>query len=76
MTEKEKLDLLESTLDIEEGTLIPETKLESVSEYDSLARLSLLVMLDEEFGVSLKPEKIKQLVTVSDILNLMEKKDD
>ncbi len=73
MTEKEKLALLESTLDVGESVLTPETKLENVSEYDSLARLSLLVMMDEEFGVSLKPEMIKQLVTVSDILKLMEK---
>ncbi len=73
MTEKEKLALLESTLDVGESVLTPETKRENVSEYDSLARLSLLVMMDEEFGVSLKPEMIKQLVTVSDILKLMEK---
>ncbi len=76
MTEKEKLALLESTLDVGESVLTPETKLENVSEYDSLARLSLLVMMDEEFGISLKPETIKQLVTVKEILNLMEKKDD
>ncbi len=75
MTEKEKLSMLEDTLDIEEGTIKPEMKLADIDEYDSFARLSLIVMMDEEFGINVMPETIKKLVKVSDILALMEKND-
>ncbi len=71
MTTEEKIALLEETLDIEEGTLSEDTLLEDVDEYDSLAKLSLIVMFDEEFGVKVESETIKGLKTVADILNLM-----
>ncbi|WP_102411430.1 phosphopantetheine-binding protein [Beduinella massiliensis] len=71
MTEQEKLALLEETLEVEEGTLTAETVLADVEEYDSLTKLSLIVMMDDEFGVVLNSEKIKTFVTVGDILALM-----
>lgn len=74
MTEKEKLAKLEETLDVEEGALTADLLLASIPEYDSLARLSLLVMLDEDFGVQIPTEKIKSFVKVNDILTIMEKK--
>lgn len=76
MIDQDKLGKLEETLDVEIGTLKPDMELANISEYDSLARLSLLVMLDEDFGVQVPTETIKKLVTVNDILLLMEKKND
>ncbi len=73
MTEKEKLALLEETFDIEEGTLSADMKLDDVEGYDSLTKLSLIVMFDEEFGKELTGADIKQFKTVKDILCLMEK---
>lgn len=72
MTTPEKIALLEETLDIEEGTLKEDTLLEEVGEYDSMAKLSLIVMFDEEFGVKVEGETVKAFKTVSDILKLME----
>ena len=46
---KEKLALIEEVLDVEEGSLSPETELADVDEWDSIAALSLIVMLDEKF---------------------------
>jgi len=74
MTDQDKMAMLEDLLDIEEGTLTPDRELATIEEYDSLARLSLIVMLDEEFGVTVAPETVKAFVTVEDILALMEKK--
>ncbi len=65
---KEKLALIEEALDTEEGTLTPETLLSDVDEWDSIAALSLIVMLDEEFSVTVSGEQIKAFVTVNDIL--------
>ena len=71
MTEQEKIALLEETLELDEGTLTADTVLADVDEYDSMAKLSLIVMMDDEFGVKLTGDVIKGFKTVSDILKLM-----
>lgn len=69
---KEKLALLEETIDTEEGSLTPETLLSDVDEWDSIAALSLIVMLDEEFEKTITGAEIRALVTVNDILAYMQ----
>lgn len=68
MNEKEKLALLEETIEAEEGSLSPETALEDVEEYDSMAKLSIIVMMEDEFGKKLAAETVKGFRTVADIL--------
>ena len=67
-----KLALLEETLDTEEGVLKPETVLDDVESWDSLAMLSLIAMLDEEFNKTISGKELKALKTVADILAFME----
>ena len=69
---KEKLALIEEVLDVEEGSLSPETELADVDEWDSIAALSLIVMLDEKFEKTVSGAQIKALETVNDILDYME----
>lgn len=71
MTTNEKLSILEETLDLEEDTLKEDMLLEDVEEYDSMAKLSLIVMFDEEFGKKLDGETVKGFKTVADILAAM-----
>ena len=71
MTDKEKIALLEETLELDEGTLTADTELEDVDEYDSMAKLSLIVMMDDEFGVKLTGDVVKSFKTVGDILAVM-----
>ena len=73
MTNQEKIALLEETLEIDEGTLTEDMLLEDVDEYDSMAKLSLIVMMDDEFEVKLTGDMIKGFQTVGDILAVMEK---
>lgn len=73
MSEREKLALLEDLFELEEGAITPETNLEDIDEYDSMTRLSLIVMMEDEFGVKLDGAAIKSFVTVGDILAKMEK---
>lgn len=73
MTEQEKLALLEETIDAEEGSLKADMNLEGVNEYDSMAKLSIIVMMEDEFGKQLTSEDIKAFKTVGDILKWMEK---
>ena len=73
MSEQEKLALLEETFDIEEGVLNPDTALADIEEYDSMTKLSLIVMMEDEFDRKLTGSEIKNFKTVQDILNLMKK---
>lgn len=73
MSEQEKLAMLEEMLEIDEGTLSPETALEDIDEYDSMAKLSLIVLMEDEFGVKLTGDVIRGFETVGDILKLMNK---
>jgi acyl carrier protein len=71
MTQEEKIALLEDTLELDGGTLKPETELSSIDEYDSMAKLSLIVLMDDECGKKLSGEQIRQFKTVQDILDFM-----
>ena len=69
---KEKLMKLEELLDVDEGTLEPEAALEEIEDWDSMAHLSLILLLDEEYGKKITGDEIRALKTVQDILNLMQ----
>lgn len=71
MTNEEKIRLLEETFEMDENTLSEETLLDDVVEYDSMSKLSLIVLLDEEFGKKLTGEQINEFKTVKDILDFM-----
>ena len=69
---KEKIELLEDMLELEAGTLKPEMELSAIDEYDSMAKLSLIVLFDEECGKKLTGEELRTFKTVGDILTAMD----
>lgn len=71
MTNEEKIAMLEDLLELDGGSLKPETELNSIEEYDSMAKLSLIVMMDDEFNKKLTGEHISGFKTVQDILDFM-----
>ena len=73
MTEKEKLAMIEETLDVEEGTITADTVLADLDEYDSMAKLGLIVLMDDEFGVKVTGDMVKGFKIVADILAVMNK---
>lgn len=73
MTEREKLALLEDMLELDEGDLSVDKALDDIDEYDSMAKLSLIVLMEDEFGVKLTGDVIKGFETVGDIVALMNK---
>lgn len=72
MTQEEKIALLEDMLELDTNSLTPDTELASIEEYDSMAKLSLIVLMDEEFGKRLSGEQILKFKNVGDILAFME----
>jgi acyl carrier protein len=71
MTNTEKIRLIEDALEIETGFLKEDTLLESIPDYDSMARLKLIVLCDDEFDKILSGEQIRKFRTVKDILDFM-----
>lgn len=71
MTNAEKIALIEEAWDVEEGSLKEDTVLADVEEYGSMAKLSLIVLCDDEFDKKLDGDTIKGFVTVKDILDFM-----
>jgi acyl carrier protein len=71
MTNKEKIRLIEETLELDDNTLMEETLLANIENYDSMTKLTLIVLCDDEFGKKLTGEQINQFRTVKDILEFM-----
>lgn len=71
MTQEEKIALLEDMLELDANTLAPETELSAIDEYDSMAKLSLIVLMDEECEKKLTGEQIRDFKTIGDILAFM-----
>ncbi len=72
MTESVKMEKLEELLEVDQGVLTGATVLNDLDTWDSITKLSLIILMDEEFGVTLTGEQVKELISIQDILNLME----
>lgn len=58
--------------DISEFT--PETVFHDLDEYSSIIALSIIAMVDEEYGVSLKGNEMSAAVTIEDLFNTVKSK--
>jgi acyl carrier protein len=72
MTKQEKLNLIEESLELDENTLTEETVLDDLVEYDSMGKLSLIVLSDEDFDKKLTGEQMDEFKTVGDIIKFFE----
>ncbi len=72
MTEQEKIALMEEIMDLDEGTLTLDSVLEEIDEWDSVAILSFIAAMDENFDKIVKGSEIKNFVTVKDAIAVME----
>ena len=58
----------------EESAFTPETRFREIEEWSSLAALSVIAMVDEEYDVTLKGDDIKNSETIADIYNAVTSK--
>ena len=72
MTNEKKMELIADILDVDVEELTPEKEFASMENWDSVAALSFIAMMDEEFGKEIKGAEIKKFVTIQDALNVME----
>lgn len=73
MTDEQKIKTIEEILDLEEGTLTKETILKDLEDWDSVAIISFIAMMDDEFDKIVKGSVVREQKTVADLMALMEK---
>ena len=72
MTDIEKIAILEEMMELDEGTLTPQTQLSKLAEWDSLAAISFMVLAEDLFDRAIKGSQIKEFKTIADVLTVME----
>lgn len=55
-------------------SLTPETAFHDIDEYSSIVALSIIAMIDEEYGVALTGNEMKAAVTIQDLFNTVKAK--
>ena len=66
--EEKFLKLITEVLEIEDRSIKLEDKFKEFDEWDSLANLSLVALLDDEFGVVIDNKKLKEINTLQELL--------
>lgn len=74
MEEVKKISLLAEILEVNESEINADTLLDSIPNWDSMAALSLIALLEEHFGRSdIDGREISQMHRIQDVLKVMEK---
>ncbi len=71
MTDEKKMELLADTLDCDAEDLNADIVLEELDNWDSMTKLSLIVLMDDEFGKTLTSNDIRAFKTIGDIMAFM-----
>ncbi len=71
--ENKFLDLVKEILEIEDREISLSDNFRDYEEWDSLANLSFIAMLDDEFNVVIGTERFKELTTLGDVFNEIQK---
>ena len=64
-------NLAEQYEDVEPSDFTPETKFKEFDEWSSLTSLSIIAMVDDEYGVIVKGDEIRQATTVQDLFDIV-----
>ena len=59
--------------DTDAEVLTPETKFRELDDWSSLAALSIIAMVDEEYGVSIASDRFKNAKTIQDLFDQVNK---
>ncbi|MEI7676094.1 MAG: acyl carrier protein [Bacteroidales bacterium] len=68
------IELFKETLEIEEDKVNLETVFRELDEWDSLAFLSVIAMIDEEYDIVIEGNDFKKLITISDLIEEIKKR--
>jgi acyl carrier protein len=65
---------LKEILEMEDQEINPGDKFRDYDNWDSLANLSVIAMLDDEFGVYIETNDFKKLTTVGELMEEVKKR--
>jgi len=68
MKVNEFIEKLKETLELEDEKLNEDTNLKDLEEYDSLSVLSIIAMIDENFGKQLSAQQFSDVTTVKSLI--------
>lgn len=67
-------NLAEQFDDVEATELLPETKFKEFDEWSSLTALSIIAMVDDEYGITLKGDDIRNATTIQELFDIAQAK--
>ena len=68
---EKKIELLADLFEVEPEEIVAEQKLDEFDAWDSMSKLSVIVLMDDECGTKLTGEQILQFHTLGDIMDFM-----
>lgn len=54
--------------------IVPELKFRELEEWDSLSALSVIAMIDEEYGIQITGADLRSVSTIQELFNLVSSK--
>lgn len=72
--EQKFLELFKDVLEIEDRELSAEDRFRDYNEWDSLANLSVIAMIDEEYGVVIDNNEFRKINTLAELMNEIKKR--
>ena len=72
MTDEKKIALIADVMEVDETELTSQTVLSDLDAWDSIAVLSFIAMMDDEFHKIVKGAVVKSQNTIGDLMKLME----
>lgn len=73
MTKQELLNQIQDALQ-REAPLTENLKLREIEEWDSLAVMAVIMIIDKNFGIKLKTADFNNFIFISDIIKIVEDK--
>lgn len=67
--EKKFIDDFKEILEIETEEIQLSDKFREYEKWDSLAYLSLIAMMDEEYDIQIEGNEFKKIITINDLIN-------
>ena len=68
---EKKIELLADLFEVEPEEIVAEQKLDEFDAWDSMSKLSVIVLMDDECGKKLTGEQILQFHTLGDSMDFM-----
>ncbi len=74
MPKTDFLLLLDELLELDSNTLIGAEELKGLENWDSLASIGFIALVDEKFGITLSASKLNACQTIDDLVALVSDK--